>query len=103
MGVVMLECTRTNDFCKYSKAVVLLGKNVIGWTGINELIEIGLLKIPITGFYVVTPEGEYFLRSIETNLSRIVHDLPLSKWKKINAENDLRLKFVRGNQKPNTV
>ncbi len=99
LGAVMLENIQTNYFCKYTRVVELVGKGVINWKGIQVLIDIGLLHPPVYGKYCVTAEGEYFLRNIETFCARIVYNLPLSKWRKIRGENDIRAKYVRGSQK----
>lgn len=99
LAAVHLETMRSNDFCRLSVAVGMIGKNLIGWTGIKKLRDLGLLQAPMYGRYVVSVEGEYFLREIETICARIVDGKPFSKWRKIREENDIRLKFVRGSQK----
>ena len=80
------------------KGCGVVGKGVINWKGIQTLIELGLLQPPVYGKYCVTADGEYFLRNIETFCARIVYNLPLSKWRKIRGENDIRAKYVQGSQ-----
>ncbi len=96
LGAVMLENIRTNEFCKLKRAIALIGENLTGWKTIQRLIDLGLLETPGYGLYVVTVQGEYFLRNIETELARIVEDKPFSKWRKIRSKDDARLRYIRG-------
>ena len=99
LSAVHLETIRSNDFCRLSVAIGMIGKNLIGWTGIKKLRDLGLLQAPMYGRYVVSVEAEYFLRDIETICAWIVGGMPFSKWRKIRGENDIRAKYVRGSQK----
>lgn len=99
LSAVHLETLRSNDFCRLSVAIGMIGKNLIGWTGIKKLLDLGLLQTPVYGRYVVSVQGEYYLRTIEAFCARIINNSAYSTWKKIRGVNDQRLKYVRGYQK----
>ena len=94
---VMLVCGRTNEFAKLCDVLSLMGRVVEGSNldaRVTPLLRAGLLERPVFGHYIVTNEGEYFLRDLETMFSRITKGSVRSKWKKI-VPGDKREAFVR--------
>lgn len=95
LSVVLLENRRTNEFTHLKRIKELVGDWVVGSSTLKQLLNLGLLNKSGYDLYVISEAGEYFLRDIETLVSRIIDNRPLSKWRKILSEDDPRLKYVR--------
>jgi hypothetical protein len=95
LSVVLLENKRTNDFTHLKRIRELVGDWVVSSASLTKLINLGLLNKAGYDLYVISESGEYFLRDIETMLGRIVDNKPFSVWRKIQSEDDPRLKYVR--------
>lgn len=98
LGAVLYWNLTFNDFCPLKSVRELLGR---GWSigeTVDRLLGLGLVSRPKHGSFVLTPEGEYFLRDVETRLSRIAQNKPLGKWRKIVSKDDPRLAYVRPKQ-----
>lgn len=98
VACVLVENARTNDFAKLETVLRLIGRSVktVSLDSlVGRLLRLGLIERPAFGLFVCTNEGEYWIRDIETMLTRITKNLVKSKWRKILAGEDLRKKYVR--------
>lgn len=94
----LLLNVRTNDLARMGDILGLMGvsKNTISRDPlVGRLLALGLIERPLWGKFVVTSEGEYWIRDIETMLVRITRNSIKSKWRKILEGDDLRKKYVR--------
>lgn len=62
---------------------------------LDSLLNAGFIERTGLGFYVVTDSGEYYLRGIETQLTRLMDQSKLARWKPIKSLNDPRYKYLR--------
>jgi len=86
MIAVMIECSRTNEFAKLLNILGVLGisrGNANPDRLISPLLRLGLVERPGFGLFVLTVEGEFFLRDIETMFSRVTQNTVRSKLRKI--------------------
>ncbi len=92
---VMMENRSTNDFAPLKRIRHLLGLDISLGVTIENLLTLGLMERPSTNKYVTTEAGEYFLRDIETGISRIVSGRGSSKWDRIHGQEDPRFGYAR--------
>ncbi len=98
LAACLFENLYTNDFARVNnvlKACGMTKRSVSVAPVTSKLIRLGLLERPSWGSYVVTSEGEYFLRDIETMFARITKNSARSKWRKILSSEDPRSRHVR--------
>ncbi len=98
VAACLLENVRTNEFAKMERILALMGlvKDAVSCDPlVKRLLRLGLVERPAWGLFVVTNEGEYWIRDIETMLVRITKNTVKSKWRKILDDNDPRKKYVR--------
>ena len=95
LSACLLENKRTNDLVPLKRIKSIIGVKLSVDRLVDRLINLGLLLRPGYGLYLVSSEGEYFLRDLESMFTRIAENRDLSRWRKIVSEDDPRLKYVR--------
>lgn len=99
MIALMVESGKSNDLVKMEVILGLLGfskANISLDVLTSPLLRLGLIARPSWGLFTLTNEGEYFLRDLETLFSRITQNTIRSKFRKIDPNDPLRAKYIRG-------